>query len=201
MNTNDPYLAYYRHQQLGHGVSSVYQGAAYQRGHGVGSFLGGLFRTISPLLKSGARTLGREALRTGVGFLGDIAEGTVRPRHAAGARFKEFTNTLKRKADSKMDRVLSGGGAAVASYKKRRIARVTPQSLNRLLRASTKKRTSVKKRTSAKKKKKQRKTTRRRTAGGKRKARAVRKQRKNRRKVVHRRRKRRGASGVGDIFN
>src|SRR5436190_3052867 len=190
MNPNDPYLSYYRHQQLGHGVSSVYQGAAYQRGHGVGSFLGGLFRTISPLLKSGASTVGREALRTGVGFLGDIAAGTVRPSHAAGARFKEFTNTLKRKADSKMDRVLNGGGAA--SYKKRRIARVTPQSLNRLLRASTKKRTSVKKRTSAKKKKKQRKTTRIRTAAGKKKATAMRKLRKNRRKVVHRRRKRRG---------
>src|SRR5436190_5458227 len=186
MNTDDPYLAYYRHQQLGHGVSSVYQGAAYQRGHGVVSFLGGLFRTISPLLKSGATTVGREALRTGVGFLGDIAAGTVRPSHAAGARFKEFTNTLKRKADSKMDRVLTGGG-----YKKRRIARVTPQSLNRLLRASTKKRTSAKK--------KKRKTTRRRTATGKRKATAVRKQRKNRRKVVQRRR--RGASVVGDIFN
>src|SRR5215468_1693102 len=119
MNPNDPYLAYYRQQQLGHGITSVYRGAAYQRGHGIGSFLGGLLRTISPLLKSGASTVGKEALRTGVGFLGDIAAGTVRPRHAAGTRFKEFTDTLKRKADAKMDRVLSGGGAA---YKKRRIA-------------------------------------------------------------------------------
>src|SRR5436190_18182407 len=187
MNSNDPYLAYYRHQQLGHGVSSVYQGAAYQRGHGVGSFLGGLFRTSSPLLKSGASAVGREALRTGVRFLGDIAAGTVRPSHAAGARFKEFTDTLKRKADSKMDRVLTGGG----SYKKRRIERVTPQSLTRLLRASTKQRTPAKK--------KQRKTT----ATGKRKAKltAVRKQRKNRRKVVQRRRRRGGGANGGDIFN
>ena len=196
MNPNDPYLAYYRQQQLGHGVSSVYQGAAYQRGHGVGSFLGGLFRTISPLLKSGASAVGREALRTGVGFLGDIAAGTVHPRRAAGTRFKEFTNTLKRKADNKMDRVLTGGGGAAAavSYKKRRIARVTPQSLNRLLRAHIKRR-----RTSSKKKTKQRKTTRRRTAAGKRKA-VVRKQRKNKRKVVRRHRSR-GGDGSGDIFN
>src|SRR5215468_9002661 len=96
MNPNDPYLAYYRQQQLGHGVSSVYRGAAYQRGHGIGSFLGGLFRTISPLLKSGASTVGKEALRTGVGFLGDIAAGTVHPKDAAGVRFKEFTNTFFR---------------------------------------------------------------------------------------------------------
>jgi len=184
MNPNDPYLAYYRHQQLGHGVSSVYQGAAYQRGHGVGSFLGGLFRTISPLLKSGASAVGREALRTGVGFLGDIAAGTVRPSRAAGTRFKEFTNTLKRKADDKMDRVLTGGGGG--SYKKRRIERVTPQSLNRLLRAR------IKRRRTPAKKQKQRKTTRRRTAA----VAVVRKQRKNRRKVV---RRRRGTGG--DIFN
>src|SRR5436190_9505961 len=182
MNSNDPYLAYYRHQQLGHGVSSVYQGAAYQRDHGIGSFLGGLFRTISPLLKSGASAVGREVLRTGVGFLGDIAAGTVRPSRAAGTRFKEFTNTLKRKADDKMDRVLTGG-----SYKKRRIERVTPQSLNRLLRARIRRRTPAKK-------KKQRKTTRRRTAAAAAGA-VVRKQRKNRRKVV---RRRRGTGG--DIF-
>jgi len=128
MNRNDPYLAYYRHQ-LGHGITSVYQGAPYQRGHGIGSFLGGLFRTITPLLKSGATALGKEALRHGIGFLGDIAGGTTLPREAAGARFKQFTDTLKRKADSKLDRVLSGGGIR----KKRRVTRVTPQSLARHL--------------------------------------------------------------------
>jgi len=165
MNYNDPYLAYYRHQQLGHGVSSVYHGAAYQRGHGIGSYLGGLFRTISPLLKSGASAVGREALRSGVAFLGDIAGGTVRPRDAAGTRFKEFSTTLKRKADEKMDRVMSGGGA----YKKRRIDRISPQSLTRLLsgrsvaagRKTSKRKTS--KRKTVKRKTTKRKTTKRKT--------------------------------------
>ena len=53
-----------------------------QRGHGIGNILGGLFRTLRPLLFSGirtagkqaAKTLGREALRTGGRILTDIAD-------------------------------------------------------------------------------------------------------------------------------
>jgi hypothetical protein len=36
-----------------------------QRGHGIGSFLAGLFRSLKPLAIRGARALGREALSTG----------------------------------------------------------------------------------------------------------------------------------------
>lgn len=167
MNPNDPYMAYYRRQQVGGSVNSVYRGGV-QRGDGIGSFLGGLFRSVVPLLRSGASAIGREALRTGVGFLGDVAGGTTVPREAASARLKEFTGALKRKADSKLERVLYGGGRV--AYKKRRVQRVTPQSLAKLLRRRT---VSVK-----------RKTTRRATAGGKRRktvAAKARKQRKTRR--------------------
>lgn len=124
LNINDPYMAYYRHQMQagGGGITQVYRGAPYQKGHGIGSFLGGVFRTIAPLLKSGAKTLGKEALRSGIGFLGDISGGTSNPREAAASRFREFTGTLKRKADDKLGRVLSGGGSA-HSAKLRRVAR------------------------------------------------------------------------------
>lgn len=150
MNLNDPYLRYYRLQhQTGGGITSVYRGAAYQRGHGVGSFLGGLARTIMPLLKSGAAALGKEALSSGVGFLGDISAGTRDPRQAANARLRQFTGGLKRRADSKLERVLQGGG-----YKKRRITRVTPQSLAKLLRVH---KSPVKKRKAPKKRKQQKK--------------------------------------------
>jgi len=112
---------------------SVYRGAVYQRGHGIGSFLGGLFRSMTPLFKNAASAVGKEALHQGIGFLGDIAPGTMHPKEAAGARFKNFTSALKRKFDDKMDRVFSGGGAGSRGYKRRRITRVTPQSLtNRL---------------------------------------------------------------------
>lgn len=58
LNLQDPYLAYYKNQ-LGSGVSVVYKGAPYQRGHGIGSFLGGLFRTITPLLSQELKLWGR----------------------------------------------------------------------------------------------------------------------------------------------
>jgi hypothetical protein len=44
----------------------VFAGRRYQRGHGLGSIFGGLFKAAMPLLKKGAKTLGREALKTGL---------------------------------------------------------------------------------------------------------------------------------------
>jgi hypothetical protein len=38
----------------------------YQRGHGLGSIFGGLFKAAMPLLKKGAKTIEREALKTGL---------------------------------------------------------------------------------------------------------------------------------------
>lgn len=129
LNIQDPYLSYYKHQ-LGSGVSIVYKGAAYQRGHGIGSFLGGLFRTISPLLKSGTKAIGQEALKTGINLLSDVI-GTVPPEQAFGARMKEFTTNLKRRADNKIDSAMKGSG-----YKRKK-PRVTTQSLQRLLAVKT----------------------------------------------------------------
>lgn len=166
INTNDPYMAYYRNQVggsvstvfRGGGVSSVFRGgnaAVYQRGHGIGSFLGGLFRSVMPILKSGASAVGKEALRSGVGFLGDVVtKGDA--RQAANTRLREFTGGLKRRADNKLDRVLQGHGSSVA-YKKRRVTRVTPQSLANLLRVrmSPTTSTTIKKRKSTVTKRKQ----------------------------------------------
>lgn len=67
------YSQYFIHQaQTGSGMG-YYSGLHSQRGHGLGSFLGGLFRSVLPLLKTGARVLGNEALKAGAGFLGDMA--------------------------------------------------------------------------------------------------------------------------------
>jgi hypothetical protein len=54
----------------------------HQRGHGIGSFLGGLWRSVRPILWSGAkdfgkqtlRNLGRETIRPGGKILTEIAE-------------------------------------------------------------------------------------------------------------------------------
>ena len=63
----------------GGGVGPIYSVPAFvQRGHGLGSLLGVLFRSIRPLFFSGLRTAGKalvsEALRTGGKILTDIAD-------------------------------------------------------------------------------------------------------------------------------
>ena len=60
--------------QVGRG-HPVFTGPRTQRGYGLGGILGGLFRSAMPLLKQGAKTLGREAIRTGVGIAQDALEG------------------------------------------------------------------------------------------------------------------------------
>ncbi|KAJ8048251.1 hypothetical protein HOLleu_00494 [Holothuria leucospilota] len=67
------YEDYYLHQ-IGHGLP-VFRGGRGQRGHGIGNILGGLFRSAVPLLKKGAKALGKEALRTGMAVAGDVLDG------------------------------------------------------------------------------------------------------------------------------
>lgn len=99
-NVDDIYTSYYLNQ-AGTGFGSVYAGNAYQRGHGIGSFLGGLFRCVFPLLKSGTRTIGSELLKTGVNIVSDIAQnGDIDT--AVKIRGKETLNNLSRIAGDKM---------------------------------------------------------------------------------------------------
>jgi hypothetical protein len=46
----------------------------YQRGHGLGSIFESLFKSAVPLLKRGAKNLGREALKTGLNLASDVME-------------------------------------------------------------------------------------------------------------------------------
>ncbi|XP_063972043.1 uncharacterized protein F54H12.2-like [Diachasmimorpha longicaudata] len=68
-----PYITYYANQAGGRTVDRysdfgrVFVGSPYQRGHGIGAFLGGLFRRILPYLGSAARAVGKEALNAGHG--------------------------------------------------------------------------------------------------------------------------------------
>lgn len=92
------------------GISHVYIGSPNQRGHGIGSFLGGLFRRIIPLLKQGARTVGKEALRSGMNVATDIMESGIHPREAFKTRLRESGENLKRKAEEKISTLMKGSG-------------------------------------------------------------------------------------------
>jgi hypothetical protein len=56
-------------------VFSITRCPGDQRGHGLGSIFGGLFKAAMPLLKKGAETLEREALKTGLNIAGDVIQG------------------------------------------------------------------------------------------------------------------------------
>jgi len=80
----DPLVKYYVRQAGGgrgdNGVGPICISPPFvQRGHGGGSFLSGLFRAVRPILWSGAKLLGTEALRTGGRILTGIADN---PTHA-----------------------------------------------------------------------------------------------------------------------
>jgi hypothetical protein len=61
--------------------------STYQRGHGLGSIFGGLFKAAMPLLKKGAKTLEREALKTGLDIARDVVQGR-NSKQAAKLRLK-----------------------------------------------------------------------------------------------------------------
>lgn len=97
---NDVYTEYYL-TQAGSGFGGVYTSGLYQKGHGIGSFLGGLFRCVFALLKSGSSALGSELLKSGVNIISDIGknetvESTIKKRG------KETINNLSKLVIDKM---------------------------------------------------------------------------------------------------
>jgi len=72
--SRDMYEDYYTNQS-GHGMP-VFAGARYQRGHGLGSILGGLFRRIIiPFFRANGRTIASKAIKTGLEVADDVAQG------------------------------------------------------------------------------------------------------------------------------
>jgi hypothetical protein len=74
MHNNNPYIDYYLHQARS-GVS-VYGGVENQKGHGLGSILGSLFRSATPLLKSIGKKVGKQVLHTGLQVADDVLSGS-----------------------------------------------------------------------------------------------------------------------------
>jgi hypothetical protein len=108
---------YYNWQNGGgrsEGIPRVFVGASYQRGHGIGSFLGGLFRKILPFISRGARAVGKEALRAGINVMEDV-ENKTPLREAVRNRFVESRNNLKRKAKEKIKNLMEGSGYKVSA--------------------------------------------------------------------------------------
>ena len=137
-------------------IEHVYIGN--QRGHGIGSFLGGLFRSVLPFLSKGAKAIGKEAIRSGIHIASDVIERDIPLKESFNIRVRDSAKNLKRKAKEKLQNILGGSGYKAAktsnfihSNSKRGRGRVTKSKRK----SSKKKRGSsnIKRRNSIKKKK------------------------------------------------
>lgn len=113
----NPFENYYMNQ-AGSGVGQVYIGASpYLRGKGIGSFFSGLFRSVFPLVKSGARAFGQEALKSGVGFLHDTMSKTPL-KQSIKNRLRQAGENLLTRANKRID-AMTGSG----KRRRRRVSR------------------------------------------------------------------------------
>ena len=147
------YKNYFDHQlggsnAISSGINRVYVGSSYQRGHGIGKFLGGLFRKALPLLSRGTKAIGREALRTGINVLSDIAQA-VPLKESVHRRAKESGGNLKRKIEEKFDAYMEGDGY---NPKRRMLSPSVLKSLGTVRAAYEARKNSVSKRERKKKK-------------------------------------------------
>ena len=67
------YEDYYTRQAGGQ--IPVFVGARHQRGHGLGSILGSLFRGVVPFIKRNIGTIGKSLAKTGLAIAGDVLGG------------------------------------------------------------------------------------------------------------------------------
>ena len=103
------YIAYYENQVGSGGViKHFYQGSAYQRGHGIGSFLGGLFRRALPISTSVFKAVGKEALISGVRILDDVAGENMDFKDSLRIRLGESALNIKRKARGNIEHLMEG---------------------------------------------------------------------------------------------
>jgi hypothetical protein len=85
------YENYYVNQS-GSGIP-VFTGYRGQRGHGIGNFLSGVFRSAVPMIKKGLGAFGKQALRTGLEIANDVVDGHSL-KDSATERAKQGIKTL-----------------------------------------------------------------------------------------------------------
>ena len=91
-------------------IGRVYEGAPHQRGSGIGSFLGGVFQYVLPLLKRGATAVSKEALSSGMNIMSDDTDRNTSLNEAFNSRIRESGQNMKRKAEQKLATILAGEG-------------------------------------------------------------------------------------------
>ena len=124
------FIDHYSDQQSGNGILNYYRGYPLQRGHGIGGFFAKLFRSAVPLLMKGAKTIGKEALRTGSLIASDVLAGE-KFKTAAQNRARESGKLLARKALKKADEMI---GRGIVKKKRKLSARLIPSKVKKVAR-------------------------------------------------------------------
>ena len=73
-----------------------FSGSQRQLGYGLGNIFASLGRSVLPLVKRGAKSIGKEVLKSGTNFVSDILEGK-NLKQAALNKTKETGSNLRRK--------------------------------------------------------------------------------------------------------
>ena len=120
------------------GQMMVFHGEPFQRGYGLGSFFQSLARKAIPLLKTGAKTVGKAALNTGVNIAKDILTGN-NLKDSAKARLRQSAQTLKQQALNQFTSQAGSGRSRIRKTQKRK----APQKKLSLPRAGKAKRPRI----------------------------------------------------------
>ena len=91
--SRDMYEDYYIRQSGGQ--MPVYVGARFQRGHGLGSILSGLFRRILPFFSNNAKQFANNLLQTGAEVVSDVFDNK-----------KKFSESLKERIPQSIKRTV-----------------------------------------------------------------------------------------------
>ncbi|KAJ8686150.1 hypothetical protein QAD02_021944 [Eretmocerus hayati] len=86
-------------------LGSLCTAESFQRGSGIGGFLGGVYRRVLPILKRRSKAVGKEVMRAGYNVVSDIAHGNIPLRNSIESRLREFGNALKRQAEQKLNQL------------------------------------------------------------------------------------------------
>jgi hypothetical protein len=104
----DQYTSYYVSQSGGSDIGPVYRASfKMQRGNGIGSFFRGLFRFVKPLLYSGAKAVGKEALKIGSNILTDLLD--KQPERPMANIFKTRFGEAKNNLEQQIKKMMGSG--------------------------------------------------------------------------------------------
>ena len=95
--------------QVGHGMP-YFAGARVQQGYGLGNLFSSIVKSVLPLVKKGAKTLGKQVLQSGVDFASDVLQGknvkqaAIDQAKAAGTNLLQATQRKRKAAPRKVQK-------------------------------------------------------------------------------------------------